>query len=293
MGTATSGSGSARVALASCSSWPGGRGDHAGLVEALADRGVAAEWVPWDAAVSWAGYDLVVLRETWDYPDRRAAFLAWVDAVAAVTAVANRPAVVRWNHHKGYLRALAAAGVPTVPTAVVPAGSPATVPGEGPVVVKPAVGIGGDGVFRGDAGDPPTAAHLAALLSAGDALVQPYVGSIAVTGETSVVLLAGGVTHAVVKRPTGGEFRVHDHRGGAYAEVDPSPAQREVAQAACEAARAATGEDLLYARADLVAGDDGRPVLMELELIEPSFYLHTAPAAVGRVADAVAAAVPR
>ncbi|HET7488470.1 MAG TPA: hypothetical protein VFJ85_11120 [Acidimicrobiales bacterium] len=277
------------VALASCPLWPAGRGDHAGLVDALAERGVRAEWVPWDdAGASWGAYDLVVLRETWDYPARLRRFLAWVDAVGAVTTVANPPAAVRWNHHKGYLADLAAAGVPVVPTTVVPAGASPEVPGRGRVVVKPAVGIGGDGVFLGRAGDTDTAAHLEGLLEAGDALVQPFLPSVATAGETSVVMIAGRVTHTVRKRPAGDEFRVHEHRGGVYAEVDPAPAQREVARAAGEAASAITGAELLYARADLVPGDDGQPLLMELELIEPSLYLHVVPAATGRVADAVA-----
>ena len=48
-----------------------------------------------DPDADWSHYDLVVLRETWDYPPRLPSFLAWVEAVAMVTAVVNPPAVVR------------------------------------------------------------------------------------------------------------------------------------------------------------------------------------------------------
>ena len=286
-----------RIALAGCSLWPAGRGDHAGLARALADRGAAAVWVPWDdSATDWAGFDLVLLRETWDYPPRLASFLRWVDTVAGSTRLVNPPPVVRWNHHKGYLGELAAAGVPTVPTAVVTSATTdvdAAVRAGGAelVVVKPAVGIGGDDAARGRADDPATAGHLRALLAGGDVLVQPYLPSIETAGETSVVVLDGRVTHAVAKRPAEGEFRVHDHRGGTYAEVEPSPAQVELALAACEVARGRTGGRLLYARADLVDGDEGRPLVMELELIEPSLYLHTVPAATGDLADVVVRAL--
>ncbi|HET9442815.1 MAG TPA: hypothetical protein VFO65_05790 [Acidimicrobiales bacterium] len=285
----------ARVALACCTLWPEGSGDHAGLVEALDERGASADWVPWDGPpADWSAYDLVLVRETWNYPPRLADFLHWVDAVGASTRLVNPPAVVRWNHHKRYLLDLAAAGVPTVPTTVVAAGAPApeavhAAAGPGAVVVKPAVGIGGDGAIRGGPGDPAVIAHLRDLAAAGDVLVQPYLAGIETAGETSVVMFGGRVSHVVAKVPAPGEFRIHEHRGGSYARVEPTPAQLAVAHAAYEAARALTADDLLYARADLAPGDDGRPLLMELELIEPSLYLHTVPEATGFVADLVVA----
>ncbi|MGI8683769.1 MAG: ATP-grasp domain-containing protein, partial [Acidimicrobiales bacterium] len=177
-----------RIALASCSHWPGGRGDHAGLAEALAARGARAEWVPWDdPTADWSDYDLVFLRETWDYPPKLPAFLDWVDSLAAGSTVVNPPAVVRWNHHKGYLLELAAAGVPVVPTTLVAGGATdldaaVRAAGADVVVVKPAVGIGGNDARRGRAHDPATTEHLRELLRAGDVLVQPYLPSIETTG---------------------------------------------------------------------------------------------------------------
>jgi hypothetical protein len=43
--------------------------------------------------------------------------------------------------------------------------------------------------------------------------------------------------------------------------------------------RARPGGELLYARVDVVRLQDGTPALMELELTEPSLYLHLAPPA--------------
>ena len=46
-------------------------------------------------------------------------------------------------------------------------------------------------------------------------------------------------------------------------------------------------DSLVYARVDLI-DVDGRPTLMELELIEPDLFLRMAPGSVGRFAAAVA-----
>lgn len=242
----------------------------------------------------WADYDLVLLRETWDYPTKLGDFLDWVDLVSTLTVVANSAAVVRWNHHKGYLQGLTSAGVPTVPTTVLTSASTEAevalrVGGLADVVVKPAVGIGGDNVVRGGADDPGMVEHLRTLLAGGDVLVQPYVRGIETVGETSLVLFGGQFSHAVAKLPSRGEFRIHEHRGGTYERIDPSTAQVEVAHAACEVAGELTGSCLVYARVDLVAGDDGLPLVMELELIEPSLYLHIVPAATTTLADVLVA----
>ena len=95
---------------------------------------------------------------------------------------------------------------------------------------------------------------------------------------------------AVAERPAPGEFRIHDHRGGTCAPAEPSAAQAEVALAACEAPRRVTGSELLYARADLVADDAGRPLVMEFGADRAVPVPPRAPAATGRLADAVMAA---
>jgi glutathione synthase/RimK-type ligase-like ATP-grasp enzyme len=281
-----------RIALAGCAQWAGGHGDDAGLVEAFEAIDVEASWHVWDdPAVAWERFDAVVLRQTWDYPDATERFLAWIDGVAATTGLVNPAPVVRWNVHKGYLADLGAAGVAAVPTVVVPAGATLDLAGLGwaHVVVKPAVGVGGDGAHHG-APDEATQRYLDELVAGSDVIVQPYLSAITTSGETSVIILGGTVSHAVCKRPAAGEFRIHEHRGGAYEVVEPTQAQVDLALAGLAAAESAHACQLAYARADLV--DDGdRPRLLELELVEPSLYLHHVPAAADRLAAAVLAAL--
>ena len=259
------------------------------LAGALAGLGCEARVVAWDdPGVDWAAATVALVRSTWDYTQRVDAFLAWADGVDAVSTLLNPPAVLRWNAHKAYLAELAAAGVPTVPTELVRAGADlaaalARLDGGHGVVVKPAVSASAFGTSRHASGRDALPA-LEALVAEGDALVQPYEPGVA-DGERSLVFLDGALSHAVVKVPAAGDFRVHEFYGGTTSVWEPTPAERDVAQAALESAPAE--HPLLYARVDLVGGP-AAPRVMELELIEPFLFASLAPGSLERLAGLVA-----
>ncbi len=280
-----------RVALATCREFAALDPDDARLRGLLARHGVAVAPAVWDdPAVDWAAFDLVVLRSTWDYPKRPAEFLAWVGRLPRVL---NPAAVVRWNADKHYLRDLAAAGVPVVPTAfVAPGGSFA--PPAGPFVVKPAVGAGSKGAARYGPGDAEAAAaHVRRLHRAGTAaLVQPYLDRVEADGEADLVFLGGRYSHAVRKGAMlGGGSRVE---GPLFfvEEVRPheaTPGERAVAERALAAVPGGAGS-LLYARVDLLPTAGGAAVVTEVELIEPSLFLAHGPGSGERLADLIARA---
>jgi hypothetical protein len=138
-----------KVILAGCATLPEGSGDESAAVTALGELSVSAGWARWDDPdVDFAAADLVVLRATWDYPDRRAEFLDWC---ASVPRLSNRATVARWNTDKRYLTDLAEAGVPIVPTDLLPPGCTAHWP-DTEFVMKPAVGVGSIGAARFAAG---------------------------------------------------------------------------------------------------------------------------------------------
>lgn len=215
----------------------------------------------------------MILRATWDYTERHDEFLAWTTKVRNLL---NAPEVVAWNSDKRYLADLAAAGVPTVPSAFFAPGESVTV-AAGEVVVKPAVGAGSVGAQRfADAG--AAAAHAAALQADGrTALIQPYDARIE-AGETALVFLAGKQSHAFIKGPMlpppGGRPEMHE--SGTYAEEQLRPADPDfelwdVGYATLAAAAAHLGiepAEFLYARVDVI-GDRRDPRLLELELVEP------------------------
>ena len=258
-----------RVALANCQILPEPDPDAAPLLAALEAAGVDAISLAWDDEdANFAGVDLTLLRATWNYPEQPERFMAWISAVSTQTSLWNRADIVRWNIHKSYLLRLAARGLPVIPTELVTMGSHTSLReicerrGFEAVVVKPAIGAGSFGTRKfSDAAEGE--AHLSSLRATTDVLVQPYLRSVAGRGERSLIWIDGEVTHAVRKSA---RFAGDDEQITPVADITAS--EHAVAQRAV----AAVGGDVFYARIDLLAGDDGEPLVMELELIEPSLY---------------------
>ncbi|MFH8799739.1 RimK family alpha-L-glutamate ligase [Streptomyces sp. NPDC017936] len=265
--------------------------DLPGLVRALRDAGAEATAVPWDDAdADWASYDLAVIRSTWDYSWRAAEFTAWAERCARATRLANPVGVVRWNADKRYLGDLADAGVPVVPTRYAAPGEPAGLPADHEYVIKPASGAGARYAARYTPDQHDTAVrHLARLHEEGlTAMVQPYVKAIDTGGERALQFFGGRLLHASRKRAVLAPGTAFDADKVAHPGLEPwtpTPAELAVAERALVAVPGAP--ELLYARVDLVEGEDGQPRVMELELVEPNLFLDLHPASVPRVVEAV------
>ncbi|RPE44240.1 hypothetical protein EDD90_7476 [Streptomyces sp. Ag109_O5-1] len=270
------------------------------LLRALAAGGADAVAHAWDEpGVEWGGYDLVVIRSTWDYSWRTDEFVPWAERVGKATRLANPVSVVRWNTDKRYLGDLAAAGVPVVPTRYLAPGDPAEaagLPADGDFVVKPTFGAGARFAARYTPGEHETAVrHLARMHDEGlTAMVQPYVAGIDVSGERALQFFGGRLLHASRKRAVLTPGTAYDADKVAHPDLErwsPTPAELAVAERALAAVPEAP--ELLYARVDLVDGEDGQPRVMELELVEPNLFLFLHPGSVDAVAAAVIGAARR
>jgi len=286
------------VALATSSEVPDLHPEDGLLIAALARRGLSTRPFVWDRDPVPATA-AILLRSVWDYHLRLPEFLLWVEREAARRPFWNPPALVAWNARKTYLRDLEARGVPIIPTLWAARGAAFDLAAElrrrgwRDVVIKPVVSASAHGTARHREGASPEArAHLAALTAAGDAMIQPFQPAVDSYGERSLLVLGGAVTHAV-KRPA---VLAPEYDGVEVApRVEPSEAEialaRRVLSALAELHPAA-GEPLplpLYARVDMTPDAEGRPRLMELELIEPRLFFEEAPEAAERLADALAA----
>jgi glutathione synthase/RimK-type ligase-like ATP-grasp enzyme len=264
------------------------------LVDALRDAGAEAQALPWDAPdADWAAFDLVVIRSTWDYTWRTAEFLAWAERCGKLTRLANPADVVRWNTDKRYLGDLAAAGVPVVPTRYLDPGNPPAaddLPAAADFVVKPTYGAGARFAARYTPAERHTAlAQVARLHAEGlTAMVQPYLTRIDVSGERALQFYGGRLVHASRKRAVLSPGTPYDADKVAHPDLRPwTPSAAELAVAERALAAVPGGAGLLYARVDLVDGDDGDPRVMELELVEPNLFLWLHPESVPTVARAI------
>jgi glutathione synthase/RimK-type ligase-like ATP-grasp enzyme len=259
--------------------------DLEALVAAVRRLDGDAVAIPWDdPGFRWSSAELVVVRSTWDYATRVAAFLDWTRSVPNLH---NPAAVVAWNVDKRYLAELASRAVPVVPTRYVTSLDEVGTLPDAPFVVKPTVGAGSRGVQRFDADQHDAArAHAGLLIDLGTAaMVQPYVAGIE-RGETAVVVIDGVVSHAVRKHAPMGLDPTAVPAGPVSVDpVTPTRAELDVVDAVLSAVPGP--RPLCYARVDLVATDDG-PVVVEVELIEPFLFLASSDGATDRLAAAIA-----
>lgn len=279
-----------RIALATAIAAWGRDDDLPPLLEACARAGVRAEALAWDdPTVSWGRFDAVLLRSTWDYTQRHAAFLDWCARVERVSHLFNPIQVVRWNTDKRYLLELAGRGVPIVPTSVLrPGDDPSR--GEWPraeFVVKPCIGAGARDAarFEADAHDA-AALHAQRMLDRGESvLVQPYLDGVDGYGETALIHIAGKYTHAIRK---GALLSARaDASQALFAEESIQPRiATDAEHAVAEQALAALPDVPLYARVDLLPSATG-PKLLELELVEPSLFFAASEDAADRLVSAL------
>jgi hypothetical protein len=282
-----------RIAFATSRDLPGGWDD-----DREAARLAGADFAIWDdPAVDWEAYDRVVIRSVWDYSRRLGEFLAWCREVGP-ERLRNMPELVAFDSDKRYLGELRAR---TAPTTFVGPGDPLPEL-RGEVVVKPNVSAGARDTGRfGPATHGDALALIGRIRASGRvAIVQAYLADVDRRGETALVFIAGELSHVLQKRPVlrgEGEAPLGDDEHGPAAVMleddlvrpgSAEPAQREFAAAVVAEVSERFGTPL-YVRVDVAHDDEGRPLLMELEAIEPCLYLDLVPGAAERFARAALA----
>ena len=270
--------------------------DMADLVRASREHRLDCHVVAWDDdSVDWSRYALCVVRSTWNYFQDRQRFVDWMTSVDEVSRVANNIEILRWNTDKHYLAEVADARLPVVPTTFIEPASHGWhkhldhLLASGDVVVKPAVSAGSNDTERHASADTARA-HIESLLAAGrSVMLQPYLADVDSLGETGLVFIDGVYSHAFGK---GAILAAEKNMtGGLYAEEDisarvASDAELELGRRAIAWVESRFGTPL-YARVDVLPTAHG-PVVIELELTEPSLYLKLGAGAAATMAAAVA-----
>ena len=272
------------------------------LFTALEEAAIDYEVVAWDdPSVRWTKFDVVVVRATWDYFQRPEEFVDVLESIDTATALHNPIEAILWNIDKRYLREIADAGQPVVPTAYVAHLTPPTELGMAlaqlsrwacdEVVIKPSLSAGSNDTYRLDATDGSAIAQAVQAIIDSDrvAMVQPYLAEIDSYGERGVVYVNGVFDHAFAKKAQLSPG-VQRFEGLFVPEnvcsVDLTAEEMSVAEGVNRWLGTRFGP-LLYARVDLLPGDNG-PVVVEVELIEPGLFFEADPPSAGRFAAALA-----
>jgi glutathione synthase/RimK-type ligase-like ATP-grasp enzyme len=255
----------------------------------LSRRGSTVTPLPWNATSDWRQFDAVVIRATWDYYTRAEQYLDWLRSLQHQGVQLWNPApLAAWNLYKGYLRDLERAGILVVPTEwVQETRHPASLEGLvrerrwADVVVKPAISADAHRTWRtnGPVTDEDEA-RFRELTAAGEVMVQPLLETLAAEGEWSFVFLGGEFSHAVLKRPASGDFRVQSKLGGTVDRADAPADWVKQARAVVDAVQG----PWLYARVDGCMLE-GQFVLVELEMLEPDLFLNLDAEAPARFAE--------
>jgi glutathione synthase/RimK-type ligase-like ATP-grasp enzyme len=270
------------IRIATCTELPEPDPDSEPLQKALRSANVSFQWLAWDDPnADWTSPVPTLLRTTWNYVHAPNAFSAWLAAVAKVAPLFNPLHIVNGNIHKRYLLGLAAQGVAVAPTTLVAKTTylpdPFVATGTDKIVIKPAIGAGSAGTKCFHRVQMELAvAHLQQLTAIGDALVQPYIASVDDYGERSLVWIDGEISHAIRKHP----------RFAGQAEFITGP--HDIAddeRALATKVMAPLASDVLYARIDMARDSQGQPMVMELEMIEPSLFFARHPLSADRFVD--------
>lgn len=255
----------------------------------LETRNWTVDWVPWRSpGVTWDRYDAVYMGVPWDYPQDLQGFLSKLEEIDRSRAVlVNDLSLVRWSLAKTYLRDLERRGADIVPSLWyerMPRGELKAWFGRldtQRLIIKPVVSTNATDTFLLAEG---TADESALLRTFHDRalVVQPFIANIRTDGEYSLFYFSNEFSHAIRKLPKRNDFRVQEEHGAEIRAVEPEPAMIDSADRVLRLVDPMP----VYARVDFVRGPDGRFLLMELELIEPSMYLRMHPDAPERFAAA-------
>jgi glutathione synthase/RimK-type ligase-like ATP-grasp enzyme len=277
------------ILVATCSEYPHPTPNLEALLGALRSMGVEAAYLPWKTTPldTFAAAGAVLPLCCWDYYDDPGRFLEWIDALEARGAkLLNAPELLRWNFRKTYLLDLARAGLAVPKTLHLLEPSRAAIEGSMErqgwqvAVLKPVSSQNGHGIHKlawADRARWPVGPGLT-----GEWLLQEYQEDIGALGETTMTFIDGVFSHAVRRVLKPGEWRANPQYGITYERVEVSPDVVDTAQGYMSF----LPQTPLYARVDGLVRPSGF-MLMELELIDPYFYLEFEPGSADRMAGAL------
>ena len=248
------------------------------LVPAFAAKDMELSILRWrDAGAKAPGFDSLLPLFVWDYFEgNQVAFLEQIEMASKTTQIFNPLDVLKWNSEKSYLSELESKGAAVIKTLYMDSVTETGIAqafetlDADKIVIKPTIGGGAWRQALYERGAPfPSPEDLPPEA----AMVQAFLPSVQDEGEYSFLYFGGEFSHAAIKRAKSGDYRIQSSFGGTEETYRPTKSEMDQGKAIL----GALDFEPLYARVDLLRGNDGDLKLIELELIEPYLYLTHAP----------------
>jgi len=253
-----------------------GFNEYTDVLPYLQNKGLDITSEVWDDPnVDWTKYQVALLKTPWDYHEKFDAFNSWLNKMESLCIhLLNSYEIVRWNMDKHYLEDIITSGLEVIPSVFLKKNWKDDLNAlfeqlnTENIIIKPCISGGSKHTITIHKTDAvPAYDKVIQLLAKGDFIVQPLMKEVE-NGERSYIFFNNHFSHAILKKPKKGDFRVQQIFGGTIETLEPTSS--EIKHASQYAERFA--KDTLYARVDGLMVN-GRFVLMELELIEPFLYL--------------------
>jgi glutathione synthase/RimK-type ligase-like ATP-grasp enzyme len=246
------------------------------LKEALERKGLKVHRTYWDNPdFDWTSTRYAIFRTTWDYFDRIDEFMPWLEKTAELTQFINPISLIKWNMDKHYLRDLQQNGIDIPDTIFIEKGEKrnlsafTTDKNWSEFILKPAISGAARHTYRFKKEEiGKHEAIFEALIANESMLLQEFQKNILTKGEIALMLFGGRFSHAVLKLAKAGDFRVQDDFGGTVHDYNPT--EQEIAFA--EKVITTISPLPAYARVDIFWDNEGKPVVSELEMIEPELW---------------------
>lgn len=209
---------------------------------------------------------LILPLAVWDYSLEYANFLHFLNELErAKISILNPSEILKMNADKSYLKILEEANLPIIDSIIFKQNEEfnfSQIPFQ-KAVIKPLVGQSGYKV-RFLEQKIPTKEEFPH-----GALIQPFIESVEELGEFCFIFFGGKFNYAI-HRQTQKDWRANSNYGVKIAPLkNPSKAHIDLA---LKALKALKSSNLLYARVDLLPQKNGKALINEVELIEPSLY---------------------
>ena len=228
-----------------------------------------------DTNFNWSSTKSAIFRSTWDYFDQFSNFRNWLDIVKDQCYLINPYGQINWNIDKHYLLDLQKLDLPIVESIFVSKKTQLNLETISKsknwkdIVIKPTI-----------SGAARHTYHLkndeikkfqdkwVSLTNNEDFMVQEFQKNILSSGEIAIMLFGGEYSHSVLKKAKKGDFRVQDDFGGSVEKINPSLDIIKLAEKTIKSLKTMP----LYARVDIIFDNGNKPVISELELIEPELW---------------------